>query len=146
MSVKSQGSRLFYADDDTAWSNLTAGSYPSSPTWTEVTRGQSAEVKGDEVEKYDDSALNDTAPLPAVELKPGGITFTRQKDANSGTLRAAVGVSKAWALVYVDGTAEVATGILICTNPGRASKGFANKVEEAYEVMFTERSELKPAA
>ena len=142
--VKSQGTRAFYAPPDTSWTAVAAAAYPTTP-WVEVTRGTSVEVKGDDVEKFDDSTLNDLAPLPDVELKPGGATFSREKDANSAAIRALVGVSKKFAFVYRDGTAEVGIGKLLCTSPGRASKGFANKVEESYEIMFTERSSLEPA-
>ena len=137
--VKSQGTRVYRAALASSWVALAAGAYPSSP-WTEVTRGVSIDPKGDEVEKFDNSTLGDTSPLPAIETKPGGLTFTREKDANSAALRAICdgGVTKyEWAVVFVDGTAETCTGYLTCTNPGRASRGFANRVEEAYEVVAT---------
>jgi len=138
--TKSQGSRVYYASTGTAWVALAAGAYPTTG-YTEVTRGVGIDPKGDEVEKYDNSTLNDTSPLPAIELKPSGFTFTREKDSNSDAIRALCdgSTSKLWAIVYVDGTAETCNGYLTCTNPGRASKGFANRVEEVYEVIATDR-------
>lgn len=136
--TKSQGSRIYYADTGTSWVALSAGSYPTTG-FTEVTRGVSIEPKGDDVERYDNSSLNDTSPSPAIELKPSGGTFTREKDSNSPTIRALCDgtTQKMWCVVYVDGTAETCNGYLTCTNPGRASKGFANRVEEAYEIVGT---------
>lgn len=141
--MNAQGSRLYYAADATAWTALAPGAYPASP-WVEVTRGTDIDVVPHETEEVDDSCLNDTAPDPNLVFKPGSVTFSREKDANSGTLRALVGVKKAWAAVHVDGTAEyVSSGYLVCTSAGKASKGFANKVTESYKIVGRVQSSLQ---
>ncbi len=134
--TKSQGSRIYYATAATSWTPLAAGAYPASP-WVEVTRGVDADTKPHEVEKNDNSCLNDTSPSPEVILKPGTISFSREKDSQSPTLRGFCDAqtAKAWAEVFVDGTAEYcASGILTCTSAGKAARGFANRVIESYEV------------
>lgn len=135
--MNAQGSRVYYATVDTSWTPLAAAAYPASP-WVEVTRGTDVESKPNEVEKVDNSCLNDLTPNPGVNLSPGTITFSREKDSNTETLRELCDAltPKAWAQVFVDGTAEyTASGILTVTSSGKASKGFANKVTESYEVV-----------
>jgi len=137
--TKSQGSRVYYANTGTSWVALAAGAYPTTG-FTQVTRGVSIDGKPHEVEKYDNSSLNDTSPSPAIELKPSGFTFTREKDSNSATLRALCDgtTSKLWCIVYTDGTADTCNGYLTCTSSGKADKGFANRVNETYEIIATD--------
>ncbi len=136
--TKSQGARIYYSNTGTAWVALTAGAYPTTG-FTEVTRGTDIDPKPHEVEKNDNSCLNDLAPVPEVILKPGSWTFTREKDNTlSSTLRGFCDGTtlKQWHAVYVDGTAEqIASGYLTCTNAGKATKGFANRVSETYEII-----------
>lgn len=145
--TKSQGSRVYYAPLSTAWVALAAGAYPAG-AWVEVARGQSIDTKPHEVEKFDNSCLNDTSPSPAIELKPSGLSFTRERDASSPTIRAlADGTTKyEWAEVFVDGNAETCTGYLTCTSAGKADKGFANRVIESYEVVATTQSTIRAHA
>lgn len=134
--TKSQGSRVYYATAATSWTPLAAAAYPASP-WVEVTRGTDVDTKPHEVETNDNSCLNDLAPSPENILKPGGIDFTREKDSLTHTLRGFCDAqtAKAWAEVFVDGTAEYcASGVLTCTSAGKATKGFANRVSESYHV------------
>jgi hypothetical protein len=146
--TKSQGTRVYRAANNVSWTAVSAGSYPTTG-FTEVSRGISIDPKGDELEKFDDSTLNDTSPLPGVITKPSGLTFTREKDSGSAALLALCdggATTLFWAVVYVDGTAQTCLGYLTCTSPGRASKGFANKVEESYEVVATTKWTTRAAA
>jgi hypothetical protein len=144
--VKSQGARLYYANTGTSWVALAAGSYPTTG-YTEVARGISIDMKPTEKEQFDNSCLNDTAPVPELELKPGSLTFSREKDSSSNTLLALAlaGTEKLWAFVYVDGTAITAEGKITCTGI-KADKGFANRVNESYEIMLTEIPTTRAAA
>ena len=135
--TKSQGTRVFYhATPATVPSAVAAGAYPSSP-WVEVTRGVDTDLVPQTIEEFDGSCLNDTAKSPQVSIGPGTITFSREQDTLSTTLRGFCDgtTAKAWAVVYSDGQIDYAPGILVCTSAGKASKGFANKVTESYKVI-----------
>jgi len=133
--TKSQGTRLYFAAPGTSWVALTPGSYPTTG-FTQITRGVDADSVPHVVEESDNSCLNDTSPSPEVILKPGSMTFTKERDSQSVTLRGMCDGSTAYvfALVAVDGTADTCTGYLTCTSGMKASKGFANRISESYKI------------
>ena len=136
-SVNSQGSRLFYAPTATAWVDLAAGATPAN-TFVQVLNLVDVDPKPNNIEEYDDSSLEDTAPVPAMTVKPGSISFTKKKNSQSKTLLDFCDgtTKKVWAVLYLDGTAQTVTGRLKVSSGGRANAGdFKAKAQETYEVV-----------
>lgn len=133
---KQQGTRLYEAPTGTAWTDLAAGAAPGSP-WVQIASIVNVKVTPHEVDKFDKAALEDTAPQPDRELKPGNITFTKDQDATASVAlrtRCDAGTKKKYAVVYLDGTADTVEGALSCTNV-EANKGdYRAKVPETYQI------------
>jgi hypothetical protein len=137
MSARQHGTKVFYAADNAAWVALAAGSYPGAG-YTEVTRIVSTEVTPQNMEEYDDAPLGATAPEMEIDIKPGAMSFTKDKvGSETATLRGFCDGStlKLWAFVYRDGTADTCVGKLM---PGTvtAQRGdYKARVPEQYRIQ-----------
>lgn len=141
MASKNQGTRLYYATEETAWVDLAAGAAPGG-SFTQITAVQSISFTPHNATEFDDSDLEDTEKEPLVTLEPGTLTFTRKRDALSATLRGFCDGStkKRFVVLYLDGSADYCDGLLVCNDGGAASRGdFNTKVMETYRVIPEEK-------
>lgn len=135
--TNAQGTRLYYAPDGTAWTEVLPAAAAGSP-WVEITDCVSVEVVPFEAEDYDDSVLSDTAEVIETDHKAGNVTFTKDVNSQSITLDgfALAKSLHAFAVLYLNGTARYNESCRFTpTSGGSAQKGdFKAKAQESYRV------------
>ncbi len=137
-TVNSQGTRVYYATASTAWVALAALASPGG-SFTEITRIIKTDVDPAVFEDYDDAPLSATTPDPQIIVKPGMMSFSKDKvSAETVILRGFCDGStlKRYVFLYLDGSADYVDGKLKATKGAAAQRGdYKAHISEDYQVM-----------
>lgn len=139
-TVKQAGMRVFYSPTVNATIAAQTALAAAPTPYTVILNGISVdEVKPQETAVFDDSSLEDTAPVPNIEYRPGMVSFTKKKNQQTVTLRGFASSAQkiALAIVYPDGSLDWSgSGTLIVSSAAKGTKSdFQNKIPESYQFI-----------
>ena len=140
-----QGVRIAFAEENTSKPSIGVdGALPGG--WTQVTQIKGiSNIKPAEVEKYDDSVLEDVKKNPKKNLNPGSFSFTkRESGSQSKTLNdmALALTPCAWIIVYRNGNGWYGKSGTLTVSSNEAQQGdFKAHVGENFEADFKEPME-----